>query len=391
MRRGRRGLRLVAALAAAGLGAAACTGGSATDGAQVVVPDGPCPSNLVIQTDWFPEMEHGGTYQLMGDDGHADAATATYSGPLDPRYVGSHGVATVEIRAGGAAIERSVLDAMDADADITLGYVNTDDVIAARREGRDVVGVMATLELSPQMLMWNPARYSPLEFEDLARTRAKFLYFPGSTYADYLVAQGYLTADQLDDGYDGSPTRWLESDGDVIQQGFATNEVFTYESELDAWKRPVDFFLLHWLGYENYPAMIVARSGDVAAQRDCLAALVPVMQRAWADFLVDPGPTSRKVVDILDTYDTFFKVSEALNERAIEIFKQYEIASNGPDATLGNFDEARVGRLLGIVGDVYAKRNDPLPAGLQPSDIVTNEFVDPAIGLPDGWNQLEAG
>ena len=27
-----------------------------------------CPSTIVVQTDWFPESEHGGIYQLMGDD-----------------------------------------------------------------------------------------------------------------------------------------------------------------------------------------------------------------------------------------------------------------------------------------------------------------------------------
>jgi hypothetical protein len=25
-----------------------------------------CPQKLTIQTDWFPELEHGGTYQLIG-------------------------------------------------------------------------------------------------------------------------------------------------------------------------------------------------------------------------------------------------------------------------------------------------------------------------------------
>ena len=28
--------------------------------------DGTCPSKLKIQTDWFPELEHGGVYQLIG-------------------------------------------------------------------------------------------------------------------------------------------------------------------------------------------------------------------------------------------------------------------------------------------------------------------------------------
>ena len=48
----------------------------------------------------------------------------------------------------------------------------------------------------------------------------------------------------------------MESNGNVIQQGFATNEVYTYENDLTGWKKQVDFFLIHWFGYENYPAML---------------------------------------------------------------------------------------------------------------------------------------
>ncbi|HIL48923.1 MAG TPA: hypothetical protein EYG32_07880, partial [Acidimicrobiia bacterium] len=29
---------------------------------------GVCPATVVIQTDWFPESEHGGMYEMVGDD-----------------------------------------------------------------------------------------------------------------------------------------------------------------------------------------------------------------------------------------------------------------------------------------------------------------------------------
>ena len=46
---------------------------------------------------------------------------------------------------------------------------------------------------------------------DLAATRAKVLYFPGSTYIDFLLSRGYVTQDQLDPAYDGSPTRCIST------------------------------------------------------------------------------------------------------------------------------------------------------------------------------------
>jgi hypothetical protein len=118
------------------------------------------------------------------------------------------------------------------------------------------------------------------------------------------------------------------------------------------------------------------------AQRPCLQRLVPLLQQAWVDFLADPKPVSRAIVGVDDTYDTFFKVSEALNADALAKMKQYEITSNGGDATYGNFDMDRVGRFVGIVEDIYRNRGNPLPAGITAGSVATNEFIDSHISLP---------
>ena len=126
----KRTTKAAAFVAAAGLILAAC---GDSDSSDTTTPEGNgdavCPANLVIQTDWWPEIEHGGTYQLIGAGGTSDPKLFTYSGPIAEKYkVG--GIETVEIRAGGDAIEfQPVLSVMKTDTDITLGYVNTDDVI----------------------------------------------------------------------------------------------------------------------------------------------------------------------------------------------------------------------------------------------------------------------
>ena len=105
-RRGRHGSLLLGGLVAAGLCAGCVHVGSDSASPPASAPagadlgGGPCPSHLVIQTDWFPEVEHGGAYQLIGSGGQADKSTMRYSGPLQPRYRGAHGVRTVEIRIG---------------------------------------------------------------------------------------------------------------------------------------------------------------------------------------------------------------------------------------------------------------------------------------------------
>ena len=43
---------------------------------------GICPDKIVIQTDWFPESEHGALYQLLGSDYKVDTGKKIVSGSL---------------------------------------------------------------------------------------------------------------------------------------------------------------------------------------------------------------------------------------------------------------------------------------------------------------------
>src|SRR5689334_5049346 len=61
---------------AAGAGATSAAGGSD------VSLKGVCPDNIVIQTDWFPEAEHGDLYNLVGDNPTIDASKKVVRGPL---------------------------------------------------------------------------------------------------------------------------------------------------------------------------------------------------------------------------------------------------------------------------------------------------------------------
>ena len=55
--------------------------------------------------------------------------------------------------------------------------------------------------------------------------------------------------------------------------------------------------------------------------------------------------------------------------------------TNGPDQTLGNFDTARVQRMIEIVTPIFTAQRQPPKEGLTPEDIATNEFIDPSIGI----------
>ena len=83
---------------------------------------GVCPAKIVIQTDWFPEAEHGALYQMVGAPYSIDLGKKTVTGPL----IGAKGVKTgidIEVRTGGPAIGFQGPSAvMATDSSITMGY-----------------------------------------------------------------------------------------------------------------------------------------------------------------------------------------------------------------------------------------------------------------------------
>jgi hypothetical protein len=62
--------------------------------------------------------------------------------------------------------------------------------------------------------------------------------------------------------------------------------------------------------------------------------------------------------------------------------KDLGIVGNGNDGTLGNFDMARVQKIIQIMSSIMAAQKQPIAQGLQPEQIATNEFIDPKISLP---------
>src|SRR4051812_40885263 len=53
-----------------------------TGGAAGAVDLSACPAPLVVQTDWFPEAEHGSLYELLGEGYTADTEKKVVRGPL---------------------------------------------------------------------------------------------------------------------------------------------------------------------------------------------------------------------------------------------------------------------------------------------------------------------
>ena len=349
---------------------------AATEGTDAATGDTVCPPKLVIQTDWFPELEHGGTYQLIGPDGTANKDTVSYSGAVQEQYAVG-GLEEIEIKTVSFDKANSAI-LLDGEAD--MAYITMSDIIKDSA-AVPMVAVAKTLDKDPQMVMWDPEQYDVQAPADIAGTGASVLHFPGTAYIDYMIGQGYMTEDQSNPSYDGSDAAWVAGGGDVFQQGFATNEVYKYENEID-WKdgapAPVDFYTVEDLGFDNYPATIAMMQDRAAELSDCLAVLVPVMQQAWIDFFDDPKPITDAMIDINTAYDGFWTLSEGLNTAGMELVESGGFAENSPDGTYCSFDEEKVQNLYDILAPIYEEQGTDIAASIE--GIFTNDYCADAPG-----------
>ncbi|GAA0974988.1 nitrate ABC transporter substrate-binding protein [Acrocarpospora macrocephala] len=372
-------------LAAAGLLTltAACGGDTTEAAAPQAAPTvttgvslkGVCPDTISIQLSWFPEAEYGGMYQLIGPGGTLDAKTGVYKGPLADTGV------NVEVRAGGPLTGNDQVTAqLYKDDSLFMGMLATDEAIQNSKE-QPTVAVMSYFDKDPQILMYNPEKFDFKSIADIGKTDTPVLYFEGSTYMEYLVGSGQLKKSQVDGSYQGSADRWVASDGGVVQSGLASAEPYKYGSETRGWNKPVSTLLVYDAGYVNYASSLSMRPELVTQYDACLKEFVPMMQRAWVDFLKNPGPISAKITEMNQEIGEFWQTSEGLNAAAVKTILDRQLAANDSTGTIGRFDETRVQKMIDILSPIFAAQNKALKDGLKPSDIFTNKYVKDGIGL----------
>lgn len=337
---------------------------------------GVCPATVVIQTGWFPQPERGYLYQLIGTDGVVDIDKGAYTGPL-----GSTGI-DLEIRVGGPYVgDQSAVSVLYQDPEVLLGEVNTDEAVNLSTEF-PTVSVFASLEKSPQVLLWDEDKYDFETIADIGESGLPvLLYGSDDPWVKYFVQQGDLNADQIDDSYDGSPSRLISSDGEVVQQGYVTSEPYTYENDFPEWGKPVGTMLLADNGYSPYENALGATPETIAEYGDCLTGLVPLIQQASVDYMEDPAPMNERLVSIVEELASSWTLTEDANTFATETMLSSGVVSNGPNETLGDFDPERIDEFVGLITPILEEANPDFVPLEDTSSIYTNEFIDPEIGL----------
>jgi hypothetical protein len=372
------------------LAAAACTSDSSTTDQSAPAPKasgealnlkGTCPDNVVIQTDWFPESEYGNLYQLLGPGYKIDTKKKILSGPLVAS--GQDTGVRVEIRNGGPAIGSQQVSAqMYADKSITLGQVSTDEAVQ-NSQSQPTLAVVAPLEISPIMILWDKQKHPDFNtIADIGQTNTKIIYFGTDTYMQYLLGAGLVRASQLDGSYDGTPATFVTSNGEDANAGFATSEPYIFKNELGNGKSfDTDLQLVNDTGYPMYGEALAVRAADKEKLAPCLKKLVPILQQATVDFITKPAATNDLVIKAVKTINDFWTYSPGMADYAVKTLKDLGLVGNGPDKTLGNMQNERMQRMIDILTPIFAAQRKQIKAGLQPSDLYTNEYINPSIGL----------
>jgi hypothetical protein len=355
----------------AGGGTATTAGGGPVDLAAV------CPDPIVIQTDWFPEAEHGALYEMVGEGYEVKVDQRVVTGPLVAG--GEDTGVTIEVRTGGPAIgEQTVAAVTYADDSITLAYANTESQVL-QHEDTPLISVIAPLEINPQIIYWDPETYPDVEtLADLGAEEITINVFPGGVFSEVFVGNGTWTADQVDPSYDGSPARFIAEEGAIAQQGFASSEPYTYENVFEEWGKPVAYQTLHDAGFQVYSQTIAVRGAELEELRPCLEQFVPIVQQAAIDFVNEPDRANAIIIDAVAQYDDFWVYDEGLANFSVETQRDLGLVGNGEDDTLGNMDE---GRIQTVIDQMRDDAGLDVPADLAAADLFTNEFIDPDIGL----------
>ena len=232
--------------------------GGCTRKAPVVLAPGGL-KKIVLQTDWFPQAEHGGFYQALAKGFYREAG-------LD-----------VEILPGGPGmtIKLSVAKGL---AD--FGMYRSDDAIVAASRGLPLIIVGAVLQHDPEALLVRAS--SPVKtLQDL--NGRSVIAPPSMTWIPYVKQKYHIKFDLRPLNYGLAV---FLADPDAIQQCMMTSEPY-FAEQRGVKVRTVP---LADSGYDPYHS-IICRRELVRNSPDVVRAFVAASIRGWRDYLEgDPAP-----------------------------------------------------------------------------------------------------
>jgi NitT/TauT family transport system substrate-binding protein len=223
------------------------------------------PRKVVLQTDWFPQAEHGGFYQALAKGYYAQAGLEVQILPGGP----------------GAGIKLKV-----ARGDADFGMLRSDDIIVAASRGLPFVIVMATMQHDPQAVMVHDE--SPVRsLRDL--NGRVVIASPSMAWIPYVQKKYGIKFDLKPNTYGLGE---FLANPDAIQQCLVTNEPYFAQQH----GQRVRTLSLADSGYDSYHAVFVRRELMQTAP-EVVRAFVWASIHGWRDYLEgDPAPADTLIL-----------------------------------------------------------------------------------------------
>jgi hypothetical protein len=349
---------------------------------------GYCPSTLTIQTNWLPEPDYGALYELIGPGG--TMSQYSYEGPL-----GSTGI-KLDILSGGPGAGNlttaATLYSGNPVKRVTPQLsVDTSESTVEDSKQFPTTGVATLQQLDPQVLIWDPSKFSNLDsiaaLTAAAQKGAKF--YVGSVtagYVQYLIEKG-VPASAFIGGYAGDLDKFVTGQGDIINQGYADSEVYLLEHGTPAWNKPVGYVYVYKLGLSDYSTMVQVKTSDLTSMTPCLKRFVPMIQQATIDYFEHPAAVNTLLETLNPKYGVpYWTTSAGYNTAADKVMLSQGIvgnSGNGKTGPVGSISQTRIQQNLQTLLPIYAQQKvstyDP---ALKASQVATDQFIDPAIKFP---------
>lgn len=260
-----------------------------------------------LQTDWYPQPEHGGFYDAQIRGFYKDEG-------LD-----------VTILPGGPYVNNAQLVSAGT---VQFAMGSSDNTLESIGNGVPLVAVAATMQHDPQAIMVH--QDSPVHsFQDLDG-HAVAIRLGASTWFEYLVKRYQLrNVREIPATY--SVANFLQ-DPAYIQQIFVTSEPF-FARQAGAQVRTL---LISQAGYDPYRVSLTSRS-FLQQHPEIVAKFVRASLRGWRDYLVHPD----------DINAAIGKLNPAMSVAQMKfsydgLRDQHFITGNAANGfDLGRFDPAR--------------------------------------------------
>jgi NitT/TauT family transport system substrate-binding protein len=280
-----------------------------------------------LQTDWYPQPEHGGFYEALLHGYYRDEGLAVTILPGGPYNNVDQQVAV------GAA---------------QFGMGSSDHILEADSEGEPLVAVGATMQSDPQGIMVHAD--SPVHsFQDL--DGHAIAVKAGSTWFEYLVKRyGLKNAREIPATF--SIANFLANPG-YIQQIFVTSEPFFAQKAGAA----VRALLISDTGYSPYRVFFTSRS-YLAEHPDVVGKFTRASIRGWRDYMQDDSKVNADLLQLnpAQKADQMQFTWQAL--------KDGHFVDGGDAARTGKMDAQRWSAMYGQLMElkVIAKPLDPTSA-----------------------------